>query len=168
LKISFKHEDIIRLENLSYLQPHILPKGNDIWFRVCADEEKGVVRPTFLGISFSKLSYSYGVYFGEDSIDIEWLERDFEVLNRVKGRRFPKSLEFTKSKTVESMLHLENSLLTIMSFLYTIYTGKYDGFGDDRELEYEFFLPFTKTFKNYGKTFEEALSVAKEVSIFVE
>lgn len=167
LKINFRHEDIVKLENLSYFRPHRFPRVDDAWFRIYGGEDGEVIRPTFLGISFRNLSYSYGVYFERDSIDIEWFERDFEVLNRVKGRVFPKHLDFTESKTVESMLHLENGLLTIMSFLYALYTGKYSGFGDGHELEYEFFLPFTETFQSYGETFEEALSVAKEVSMFV-
>lgn len=167
LKINFKHEDIIKLENLSYFRPYALPKGNGARSWLFAGDEGGLAKPRQLGISLGQLLFSYGVYFEKDSIDVEWFERDIKMLSRLEGKVFPKSLDFTKSKTVESMLHLENGLLIIMSFLYVIYTGEYDGFGEDRELEYEFLLPFTKTFQSYGKTFEKALSVAKEVSMFI-
>jgi hypothetical protein len=61
-------------------------------------------------------------------------------------------------KLIESMTHLEDSLLIFVNFLYALYTGEFTSKLPDSDLpDYKLFKPFVKTLQSFGKSFGEAL-----------
>jgi hypothetical protein len=159
----FRYADVIKLENLSYYRPCTLPEKSNIKFRIITDYDNGILRPSSVGVDvYRPTVYGYTVYLGPDNVDTKFFERDFRILSLVEGKDYSKSLNFANSEIIECLNHLENSLFVILSFLYMIYSGGYTSYAENK-----FFYPFTEIFRSYGKTFEEALSVAKEVSLFI-
>jgi hypothetical protein len=159
----FKHADIIKLENLSYYRPYTLPEKSNVKFRIIANHDNEILRPSSVGVNvYRPTVYGYTVYLEPDNVDMELFERDFRILSSVEGRDYSEFSGFVNSEIIECLHHLEDSLFVILSFLYMIYSGKYTNYAENR-----FFYPFTEIFRSYGKTFEEALSVAKEVSMFI-
>jgi hypothetical protein len=122
------------------------------------------MRASSLGLHVSHPTiYGYTMYLEPDDIDMEFFERDFRILSLVEGRNYSKSLDFANSEIIDCLHHIEDSMFIVLSFLYMIYSGGYTDYDENK-----FFFPFTEIFRSYGNTFEEALSVAKEVVIFVE
>jgi hypothetical protein len=158
-----KYKDIIKLENLSYYRPFTLPKKSKVRFKVTVDDGPEIMRTSSLGISVSHPTiYGYTMYLEPDDIDIELFERDFRILSLAEGKDYSKSLDFANSEIIDCLNHLENSMFIVLSFLYMIYSGGYTDYAENK-----FFFPFTEILRSYGETFEEALSVAKEVSMFI-
>lgn len=141
-----------------------MPKKGIVRFKVTVDNDPEIMRASSLGINIRHPTiYGYTIYLEPDDIDMEFFENDFRILSLAEGRDYSKSLDFAESKIIDCLHHLEDSMFVILSFLYRIYSGKYTGYTENK-----FFFKFTEIFRSYGNTFEEALSVAKEVSIFVE
>jgi len=158
-----KYKDIIKLENLSYYRPFTLPKKSKVRFKVTVDDGPEIMRASSLGISVSHPTiYGYTMYLEPDDIDMEFFERDFRILSLAEGKDYSKSLDFANSEIIDCLHHLEDSMFIVLSFLYMIYSGGYTDYAENK-----FFFPFTEIFRSYGETFEEALFVAKEVSMFI-
>jgi hypothetical protein len=121
------------------------------------------MRTSSLGLNVSHPTiYGYTMYLEPDDIDMEFFERDFRILSLVEGRNYSKSLDFANSEIIDCLHHIEDSMFIVLSFLYMIYSGGYTNYDENK-----FFFPFTEILRSYGKTFEEALSAAKEVSMFI-
>jgi hypothetical protein len=160
---NFRYEDVIKLENLSYYRPFTLPKKSKVRFKITVDNNPEIMRTSSLSISVSHPTiYGYTIYLEPNDIDIEFFERDFRILSLAEGRDYSKSLDFAESKIIDCLHHLEDGMFIVLSFLYMIYSGGYTDYAENK-----FFFPFTEIFRSYGKTFEGALSVAKEVSLFI-
>lgn len=106
--------------------------------------------PSVFSPRFSPRSYS----------DIEFLETSLETLKWAKGRKYPRFPVRKKVGVFEKIRTLEDTMLAVLNFLYTIYTGGYE-----KDTKSKLFEPLTKLLQSFGNTFEDVLTVAKGIAI---
>ncbi len=176
LGIEFQPVDIIKPENLSV-------------FNVYKVEEEGNGIDVFLEVSFElghrvEKTRVWGtwVYFAINDGKNSWLHYNngviadiglshyndyLRTLRWAKGKRFSNFAHKnnTDSKVINSIHNLGFNLFTLVNFFYNLYTGDWI---EINETNYKLIKPLSDLLRSYGDTFEEVLSVIKEVTVIVE
>jgi len=89
--------------------------------------------------------------------EIKRFEEDLRKLRLVQGISYSKFPKWRRGGVVERIERIEEYMILFTNFLYTLYTGEFEKNTPERRL----FEPFTKSLKELGDTFENALQGLK-------
>jgi len=108
------------------------------------------------------VSYHYSLFFHEDNEDVMTFEESMNKLTKSSGDGNVVPCD-GKPFLRHKITTLENTLLTSVNFIYSIYNRE---FREDTN-EYKVFTPFANLLWSYGESFEEVFSSIKEVIAFL-
>jgi len=93
--------------------------------------------------------------------DIESFEKDLRTLSWIQGKSYSKFSKRRRGGVVDRIEHIEEHMILVINFLYTLYTGEFEKNTPGGRL----FEPFTEFLKKFGDTFENAL---QWIEVFVK
>jgi hypothetical protein len=159
--VSIEYKDKIDPENLSYFRDIRLPNDSKVKIELSLEPsgEKSA-KVWGLRVNIGDPNYRFAMVIDEGA-DLQYLDEDIRTIRWAKGRSYSKYLQKQFSEVADSIYRFEEFLFVTSNLLYTLYTGEYRKNVKGAEL----FDYFTKVLQEYGNTFEEALSIIKEISI---
>ncbi len=114
---------------------------------------------TVMSLEIGQENYGYSTFSvrtKQDDNDMKTIEEALEILVERRGKKIPTGKR--PSNTYKKIMKLENSIVAILNFLFTAFTGEYTRYRDSKILE-----PITALLQSYGNTFEDMLDTIKEV-----
>jgi hypothetical protein len=176
LGIEFQAEDRIKLENLSVFNVYEVVEGGDdgidVFLEVLFELGHNRERAKVWGI------WIYFVIYGSKNnrrhyngvatdIGLSFYNDYLRTLRWARGRKFS-SFSYgndTGSKVINSVHNLGNNLFSLVNLFYNLYIGEWL---EINETSYKLVKPFSDLLQSYGNTFEEVLSVIREVTVIVD
>jgi hypothetical protein len=171
LGIEFEKDERIKIENLSLfdvyrvvedVNPEVeITVSTEILPEITQSNEK-VAKLFDITIDFkigSKKDY-YCVII----IWSVWYNNYLKTLRWAQGRKYFNfaSRGLVHSKVASHIYAIENGMFVFLNFLYALYNGHFE----EDTVEYKLFKPFSDLLRNYGDTFEEAISTINELMVF--
>ena len=175
LGIEFQTEDKIKLENLSVFNVYKVIEGGDngidvfleVLFELGHKMEKARVWGTWI----------YFIIYGKENdrrhyngvatdIGLSFYSDYLRTLRWAKGRKYS-SFSYgnnTGSKVINSIHNLGTNLFALVNLFYNLYIGDWL---EVNETSYKLIKPFSDLLQSYGDTFEEVLSIIREVTVIV-
>jgi hypothetical protein len=112
-------------------------------------------------VPFKDRSCFFSTLIHENYDDIESFEKDLRTLYWIQGKSYSKFPKRRRGGVVDRIEHIEEHMILFTNFLYTLYTGEFEKNTPGGRL----FEPFTKSLKELGDTFENALEGLKFIVI---
>jgi hypothetical protein len=172
LGVSFKKDDIVRVENFSKFRVHEIPIDNRdfrIEINLCYGPSSADTRGDHVVLHKVEISFqswknkkwehsSVERFIEEGMTGIKKLEEEIEALNLADG----KSLSVLRKEDpdiVGKLLDFEDDWFVLANLFYTMYAGFYED-----SVEYKFLKRYMERLKSFGDTFDEIFDVIDFIS----
>jgi hypothetical protein len=166
------YDEVIKLENLSIYNLFEVEEAKeseikDVWLWVVVKGYGGEKEAKIdeLGLAVDYVHYGYTsirVYLDYWDDDIKKLEDVLKTVKWAVNRSYYRFSTKEKGGVAEKIEVIENELLVMLNFFYTIYTGEYERDKTSKILE-----PLTDMLRGYGNTFEEVINSMKAIITLV-
>lgn len=180
LGVEVKYDDIIKLENLSTFRVYKVPEDFICRFRNHLDIDINGIYPVKIALEIRPKSSpelewkDYHAVHITDSrmivsnrgprVNSEILLEALQTIKEAEGKSYSEFAREKESPVVESIFIVEETLFVLLSMLYTFYTNTYS----KEDPEHVFFDKLAEVIQGFGDTFDEVISNAKEVAMFIE
>jgi hypothetical protein len=165
------YDEVIKLENLSLYNLFEVEdvkeseiKDVRLWIIIEGYGGGKEARIRDLGFVIEYTHYGYTgatIYLDYRDDDIKKLEDILKTLKWAVNRKYHRFSAWRKDGVIEKIYKIENELLALLNFFYTIYTGEYEKDKTSKILE-----PLTDMLGSYGNTFEEVIDMVKLAATF--
>ncbi len=163
-----------RLENLSRFNIfEIVPDEDeeslirnicmDFWIEYFKQAGETKVSTISLRIAYASLDLGFSGFSAhiepDSNADIIEFEDSFKTFIEKKGRRIPIG---KRSKIHKKIMMVENGIIAILNFLYTLRSGEY--FKDEKS---EIFEPIAEQLRSYGSSFDDLIATIRELMTII-